>query len=88
MVERIVMKDNKVTRKIKRLELLQNLIDSMEMIIENSKEVKRMHELKLTDYIENESEIWYIKNSQDKIEEYTIRLDEAKKLLAELEKMA
>lgn len=87
MVERIVMKDNKVTRKIKRLELLQNLIDSMEMIIEDSEEVKRMHEQKLTDYIENESEIWYIENSQDKIEEYTIRLDEAKKLLAELEKM-
>lgn len=75
------MKDNKITRKIYRLEELESLIKSLlnqisyyESDIERRKEALKEHQ-----------DDTYIESSLD---ELTQRIEEAKKLLAELEKLA
>lgn len=82
------MKENKITRKIKRLELLQDLIESMQRTMEDLERRKENSEQELADHVKNEAENWQIEYTQKDIEEFTIRLDEAKKLFTELEKMA
>lgn len=82
------MKENKITRKIKRLELLQDLIESMQRTMEDLERRKENSEHELADHVKNEAENWQIEYTQKDIEEFTIRLDEAKKLFTELEKMA
>lgn len=82
------MKDNKITRKIKRLELLQDLIVNIQGTINYLEERKTEAEEELADNLQNEEEKWHIECAQSSLEEYTIRLDEARKIFAELEKMA
>lgn len=93
------MKNNVFERKIKKLELLQNSIESMQRTMDdlielmqkniiNFIEQKTIYEQKFTYYAENEAEIWYIENTQKSIEEYTLKLNEIKNSFTELEKMA
>lgn len=82
------MKENKITRKIKRLELLQDLIESMQRTIDDLERRKGNSEQELVNYVKNETDEWRIEYTQNDIEDFTIRIDEAKKLFAELEKMA
>lgn len=84
------MKDNKISRKIMKLELLQQCIICLDSQIKGFEEIlqekqERMKErLQQEEPPENYEIIWI----QEDIEKYTIQIDEGKKLRTELEKMA
>lgn len=81
------MKNGKVARKIKRLELLNILIEKLENVIDSINSSLEYYEDKLRELNKEDKDEYNIQCYQENIEEYTIELDEAKKLLAELEKM-
>lgn len=81
------MKNNKITRKIKKLEMLNVLIENIQRIVEDSEETLEYYNERLSEAVKEESE-YEITRCQNTLEDYTIKLDEAKKLIAEIEKMA
>lgn len=82
------MKDNKITRKIMRLEILEGLIKSIDDKIESFEYYLKNEQQRMNDKLQEEEPSEYdIRWIQDEIEKNTINLDEAKKLRADLEKM-
>lgn len=83
------MKNTKITRKKYRLEALESAVENVENYIEViEKELKNTKEALADASNDQSTDEWYIQNLQEKIENNTLRIEEAKKLLAEFEKMA
>lgn len=85
------MKENKITRKIKRLEIINDLVNSLQETIQDIEIMKTTSEERIQEELqknEEERDRWTLTWVQEQIESNQIKLDEARKLLAELEKMA
>lgn len=87
------MKDNKITRKKYRLEVLEKVIDTIYDAIEEyenslkySKE-QLAQELDNLDNPEEEQNNWCINRYRNGIDEYSVKIEEAKKLITDIEKM-
>ena len=80
------MTNGKISRKIKRLELLGTILDVLENEIESHTSTLEDYKNQLIESNKEDSNPWDIEYIQQRIEEYTIILDEAKKLKTELEK--
>lgn len=81
------MKNNRITRKIRRMELLEMITDELLSKIEELENDLKIKQQELKDTIE-EKEEYRIEWIQERIEDATIRIEETKKLVADIEKMA
>lgn len=84
------MKDNKITRKKYRLEILERTINIVYGTLEEYEDSLKYSKKQLAEELdkpEDEQNTWRIDNSRDNINEYPIRIEEAKKLIADFEKM-
>lgn len=84
------MKDNKITRKKYRLEVLERTINIVYGTLEEYEDSLKYSKEQLAEELdkpEDEQNTWRIDNSRDNINEYSIRIEEAKKLIADFEKM-
>lgn len=83
------MKDNKITRKKYRLEVLERTINIVYGTLEEYEDSLKYSKEQLAEELdkpEDEQNTWRIDNSRDNINEYSIRIEEAKKLLQTLKK--
>ena len=74
------MKDNKITRKKYRLEVLERALNSIYDAIED-------YESSLKYNTEEEQSEWTINSRRENVEQFTLKIEEAKKLITDLEKM-
>ncbi|RHP45279.1 hypothetical protein [Clostridium sp. AF32-12BH] len=84
------MKDNKITRKKYRLEVLERALNSIYDAIEDYDNSLKYNTEDLTEELdkpEEEQREWTIKDRRENIEQFTLKIEEAKKLITDLEKM-
>ena len=84
------MKDNKITRKRYRLEVLESAVEKVYFTIEEYEASLDYHKERLSEELdkpEEERNSWRIDSYTDDLNKFTLKIEEAKKLIAELEKM-
>lgn len=84
------MKDNKITRKKYRLEVLERAVEEVYSAIAGYKDSIEYCKNRLSEELnkpEEERNAWDIDRYTNDVNEYTIRTEEANKVIADLEKM-
>ena len=82
------MMNNKITRKIRRMQLLEEYVNMLQIEIGNKRKRIESYQNKLKEHIDNDGDEYEFQYLQDYIESETIDIEEAEKLLADFEKIA
>lgn len=84
------MKDNKITRKKYRLEVLERAINDIFDVIDDYESSLKYNTEELAEELDKpkeEQSEWTINSRRENVEQFTLKIEEAKKLITDLEKM-